>query len=311
LVQTLGKGVPAAVLKGSTLTVALVFLQTVLPVIGLPAGVLAPFPCIFYSLKFGRKAGYAIVIIVVATLAAVDRSALLLYLLQSVACSLLLPELLLRGKGAYRATAYSVAANALILLLYVVMLGHLQSVGIDGQIRAIAHDAMKQVSEAYRQSGMSGTDLTGLETVLARTEDLLIMIYPALLLIFLVICAGCNLLLLQRVAGSMGTGPALGRFSCFRNPDALVWLLIVPGFALLTDVAVVDRVAMNIVAIVSFLYLIQGIAVVTWFTRKHSLPRFLMVLLFVMLLIQPVFAVLLAAVGLIDLWADFRAPKKQ
>lgn len=292
------------------LTVALVFISVALPVIGLPAGVLAPFPCVFYSVKFGRKAGYAIALIAASTLAVLDRSALLLYLLHGIAISLLLPELLLRGKGAYRAIVFSVALNGLLVLLYLIVLGQLQSVDIDGQLRSITHAAMKQVGDAYRQSGITGSDLQGIEAVLAQAEDLLIMIYPAVILMTLGICAGCNLLLLKRVAAFTGKELAFGRFSSFRNPDVLVWLLIVPGFALLADLALVDRVAMNLVAVVSFLYLIQGIAVVIWFFRKHSLPRFIMVFLFVMLLFQPMFAALIAAVGLIDLWADFRAPNK-
>jgi len=308
--QLRGKGEAIAVLKGSVLTIGLVFLYTALPVVGLPAGVLTPFPCMFYSITFGRKVGYAIVVIVASTLAVLDRSALLIYLVQCVVCSLLLPELLLRGKGAYRSVGYAVATNAMIVLLYVIMLGQLQSVDMDGQMRVLAHDAMGQVSEAYRQSGVSGSDLQGLEAVLAWTEDLLVTIYPSLFFVFLVICAGCNLLLLQRVAGFPGKTPLLVGIASFRNPDALVWLLIVSGFALLAHVAMVDRIALNLLSVLSFLYLLQGIAVILWLALRYSLPRFLMVIFFVILLIQPIFAVLVASIGLMDLWAEFRAPKK-
>lgn len=272
---------------------------------------LIPFPCILYSLKFDRKAGLAIVAVVACTLAFVDRYALLLYLFQSVACSLLLPELLSRGKGAYRSMFYSVAANVMLVLLGVAILQLLHKFDFDGQIRSMAHAAMTQAGEAYRKSGVSGSDLQMVNAALKQTEDLLVMLFPALSIVFLWFSAGCNVLLLKRFSVTTVRLPAIGRFSSFRNPDALVWVLIVSGFALLADVAVVDRLAMNALAVLFFLYLLQGFAVAAWLVRTHSRPRLLKVLFFAIVLLLPHMAFLgAAAVGLIDLWADFRAPKQ-
>lgn len=301
---------PGAVLKGSALTFALYFLSTALPVIGLPAGVLLPFPCIYYSIKFGRKAGYVIVALMLSVLAVVDRSGMLLYLLQSVTCSLLLPEFLLRGKTGSRAILYSVAITAAIIALFAVIYAYFFTADIDGQVGKVLHAAISQMGETYRQSGMSGDDQKVLGGALAETEAIFVKIYPALILISLGIGSVCNLLLLRRLSGSLGKELSLGRFSDYRNPDLLVWLLILPGFALLAENDIVSRAAMNIMAVTIFLYLVQGTAIVTWFSRKLAIPRFVTILFYALLLLQPIFTAAVAAFGLFDLWADFRAPKK-
>lgn len=288
----------------------LYLLFTALPVIGLPAGVLLPFPCIYYSIKFGRQAGYAIVALMLFLLAVLDRAGLILYLLQSVPCSLLLPEFLLRGKAGARSILYSVAINAGIIALFAALSMLFLDGDLDAEIGKVLRASLNQASEMYRQSGVAGDDLKVLDLALTQTQELIQKFYPALSLILLGIGAGFNLLLLRRLSGSLGKELSLGSFSGYRNSDFLVWLFILPGFALLTENAIVDRIAMNIMAVTVFLYLVQGAAIVTWFSRKLSIPRFVMMLFYVLLLFQPIFAAAVAAFGLFDLWADFRAPKK-
>jgi len=302
--------VPGAVLKGSVLTLTLYLLFTALPVIGLPAGVLLPFPCIYYSLKFGRQVGYAIVALMLFSLAVLDRAGMILYLLQGVTCSLLLPEFLLRGKTSTRSILYSVAINAGIIALFAALSMLFFNVDIDGDISKVLRASLNQVSEMYRQSGISGDDLKVLDLALAQTQELVQKFYPALSLILLGTGAGFNLLLLRRLSGSLGKELSLGSFSSYRNSDFLVWLFIFPGFALLTENAIVGRIAMNIMAVTVFLYLVQGAAIATWFSRKLAIPRFVTMLFYVLLLFQPLFAAAVAAFGMFDMWADFRAPKK-
>lgn len=289
---------------------ALCFLCTTLPIIGLPAAVLLPFPCIYYSIKFGRPAGYAIVALMLTMMVVLDRSGMLLYLLLSVTFSLSLPEFLMRGIASSRSILYSVAFNAVIIAIFAVIYAQYINADIDGQIGKVLHATTNQLNEMSRQSGISGDDQKTLGAAFAQTEALFLKIYPALILISLGIVAACNLLLLQRLSASLGKELSLCRFSNYRNPDLLVWLFILPGFALLTENAIVDRIAMNIMAVTVFLYLVQGIAIVTWFSRKLAIPRFVTMLFYVLLLFQPILTAAVAAFGLFDLWADFRVPKK-
>ena len=304
------KGIPGAVIKGSVLTFALFFLYTTVPILGVPAGILIPLPCIYFSIKWGRITGLAVVLLMLCTMTLIDLRAMFLYLLQSVPCSLLLPEFLLRKKGGAGAVLNTVVAHSLILLAAAVLFGIFVSADIDGLARGFIQGEAAQVREMYRQVGVSGEELAGLETALSQVESLAVRLYPALIVIGIALTAGLNLLVLQRFRASLGRELSLGRLSDFKNPDFVVWILIISGFALLTDNPFIDRVALNLLTVVVFLYVAQGVAVVLWFFRKLALPRFVTVLFCLLLLLQPILAVIAAALGLFDLWADFRTPKK-
>jgi len=63
--------------------------------------------------------------------------------------------------------------------------------------------------------------------------------------------------------------------------------------------------------IVSLLYFLQGLAVINTLISRQSFSGVLRVGLYVMLLLQPYLATIVAGIGLFDLWGDFRTPKKQ
>jgi uncharacterized protein YybS (DUF2232 family) len=123
--------------------------------------------------------------------------------------------------------------------------------------------------------------------------------------------AGCNLALLKRTTALSKVVLNLREFAAFKNPDMLVWLLIVSGFSLLLPSPLVTTPALNILMIVSMLYFLQGMAVISTIISRKSSFGFLRIVLYVMLVLQPYLAIVVASIGLCDLWIDFRTPKKQ
>jgi uncharacterized protein YybS (DUF2232 family) len=87
--------------------------------------------------------------------------------------------------------------------------------------------------------------------------------------------------------------------------------LIATGIALLLPDALVTTPALNILLVITLLYFFQGMAVVSAVIKKHSVPAFVRIFLYVMLIIQPYLLALVAGIGLFDLWGDFRTPKTQ
>jgi uncharacterized protein YybS (DUF2232 family) len=313
IMNLLGKGFARAAITGSILTFILFLLQRTLPVIGVLAGIAIPFPCVYLTMQSGRKAGYAIVGFLIIGLYFLGSQELLIYLLQSVAISLALPEFLLRGNGISKSLLYTVGINTLLLVAFVFAYGELLHGDFDGQMRGAIHSAVAQVEGVYRSMGLAASDEQELVTALRAMEKHVGTIYPALVVIFCWLSAACNLLLLRKSLPIQGKDAAIccGSFSRFRNPDCMVWLLIAGGFTLLVDQGYVTRITLNVLLVILFLYFVQGLAVVTYFQRKLSLSRFLLPVFYFLMLLQPIVMVPVAAIGLFDLWADFRTPKQQ
>jgi len=91
----------------------------------------------------------------------------------------------------------------------------------------------------------------------------------------------------------------------------MIWLLIVAGFAMLSNVEMVTIPALNVLVVLGGLYFLQGMAVISsMFYRLGSSPV-LKVALYLLLFVQPYAVALVAAIGIFDLWGDFRTPRKQ
>ena len=175
-------------------------------------------------------------------------------------------------------------------------------------------EIQKSVAQAvaiYEKSGVKGDELAALKQTMSSAADLVIRMYPALIVMTLIAMAGCNLMLLRRFAAGLGYRLNIGEFRDYRNPDLLVWGLIASGFSLLAGDRMVTTPALNILAIILVLYFLQGLAVISAIIARQSIAGVLRAGLYIMLLMQPYLAALVAAVGIFDLWGDFRTPRKQ
>jgi hypothetical protein len=100
--------------------------------------------------------------------------------------------------------------------------------------------------------------------------------------------------------------PALP-FRKWRPWASLIWVLIA-GLALqLLGGGAVADVALNLVVVMAVLYAIQGLAVVRFFAQRWGIPALVEVLAYLLLaLVAGVAPFLLAALGLLDTWFDWR-----
>jgi hypothetical protein len=301
-----------AILVGAAGTFALFAASFVIPPLGFFSGILAPFPVMYFRLRHGRVTAAIILLAAVAALAVLfGVNAAAVYLLQCGIIALLLPELLLRGYGAARTIAWTTAVN--LAILAVVAVFFIQFSGQDLQ-RSLSGEISTSISRAlalYEKSGVKGDELSMVKQSMDMAAALLIRVYPSLVTILLGLMSGCNLALIRRPAFLMGYRLQLGDFKEFRLPEPLVWVLIVAGFALLAPNRVVTTPALNVLAVTTMLYFLQGLAVVLTIVARQAFFGIMRVFLWVMLLLQPYLAAVIAAIGIFDIWGDFRTPKKK
>lgn len=109
-----------------------------------------------------------------------------------------------------------------------------------------------------------------------------------------------------RAAPETGGRPPLDDWSRWSAPEPLVFVLIVGGSALLLGVKAATTVGLNLLVVVGFVYFMQGLAIVGFFFRTREIPIALRVAGYMLIVAQQLLAVVVAAVGLADLWVDFR-----
>jgi len=284
----------------------------VIPPAGIFSGLLAPFPAAYYRFRHGRATG---IIIILGTTAAMTAyfglSAGTFYLVQCGLIALLLPELLLRGFSATRSIVWTTAAIVTLLTVVVLFFSMTSGQNVHQIVVAEIQKSVAQAADIYEKSGVKGEELAVLKQTMATAAELVIRMYPALIIITLIGMVGCNLALLRRFTAGMGVSLNINEFRAYKNPDILVWGLIAAGFSLLADNPIITTPAINALAIIVVLYFLQGLAVLSTVIARQSIAGVLRAGLYIMLLLQPYLAALVAAIGIFDLWGDFRTPRKQ
>ncbi len=297
------------VIKGSSATVVLFLAYAVFPLVGTPAGILAPFPALFYSLKRGRVVGLAIVLVALVVLALTEPTVALLYLFQGGLLSILLAEFLQRGMGG----AKSIAGAVSIIALLAVVAATVYTLGgggnLDGAIRTGIASSITQTAALYKKGNFSAEELSTIQEALKQSGILMGSIYPALLLLLVASFAGLNLALLRKSATRLQQPPKLGKFSAYRNPDHLIWLVIVSGFLLLLDQPILFQGGLNILIVTLGLYFMQGVAIIITFFDRFAVSPIMRGFFYLLLAIQPYLAIGVTLFGLFDLWLNFRTPR--
>ncbi|MBI4537027.1 MAG: DUF2232 domain-containing protein [candidate division NC10 bacterium] len=94
----------------------------------------------------------------------------------------------------------------------------------------------------------------------------------------------------------------------FQLPEHLVWTFIGSGALYLSGLSRLTETGLNgLIALVG-LYFLQGVSILLFWIQRFQLPRFLVVMSVVVLMVQPLAMLLIAGVGLFDVWCAFRRP---
>jgi len=283
----------------------------VIPPAGIFTGLLAPLPIALVRIRHDRfMALVALLASTAAMTALFGIAAGLFYLVQCGVIALVMTELLVRGFKGARALAWTTALNIVLLAVIVIFFAYASGQNVHTLVVDEIRSSVAQAVSIYEKGGVKGDDLALLKQTMATAADLVIRIYPALVTITLIIMAGFNLSLLKRFTAVVGRFN-LGEFNDYRNPEPLVWVLIFCGFSLLAGNRLVTTPALNVLAVALLLYFLQGLAVLLTVVSRQSAAGVLRFGLYLMLILQPYLAGLVAAIGIFDLWGDFRTPRKQ
>ena len=300
------------VIKGSVATATLFLAFMSLPVLGMIPGLFAPAPGLYYTLKSGRGVGVAVVVATSVLLAVVaDPTSVAIYLLQAGIISLALSEFLIRLKGGARSIVYAVAINLLFIMAAAALYGYLSGADLHTKVIKGVEGSISQTATLYQKAGIAGDELKALQESMHQAGALIVTIYPALVTVALGIVASLNLMLVGLIASRFRLPVYLGDFRKYRNPEPLVWFLIASGFAMLVPDNLVHLAALNLLIVICTLYMVQGCAVVSHFFGTFKVPRLVRLIVCLLLILQPFMALAVAALGVFDLWGDFRSPGKQ
>jgi len=153
-----------------------------------------------------------------------------------------------------------------------------------------------------RSLGASEDFLRELQTLRPEMVETVLSLVPALLIITCAVVWFANFWLASRRCA----WPQMLDLTRWEISPWLIWGLIASGFGLFVSVEPIVTVARNVFAVMLAFYFCQGLAIVHYYLVRLGLPRPLRVASYLLIAFQQIVAAAVLALGVFDLWGDFR-----
>lgn len=287
----------------------IILVSLVSPPLGVMAGVFIPVPLILVYLQRGKIVG-------LLTITAVAL-ALMLTVGPQLAIAFVMAYGIMAAAMA-EGTRLSLPLEKIILfsaLAPAVLTGLVMFAGMDDQEESpLKHleNILREEAEGYipvlKKSGESPESIKDFREFIDRAAPMLARIFPAFILVSSLVGAVINFLTvrflwLRFYSRKYFEGVEASRWML---PDVLVWGLIGGFGALFLSGGFLQTVGMNLVFILLFFYFLQGLAVVAHILTAKAFPKWVWVIIFFLILLNPLFMGLVMGLGLFDIWVDFR-----
>lgn len=299
-------GTAEAVLA-SFLAVGLFASGSVFPVLGIGLSLLCPLPFVAVGLRHGRTT--LLLALALATLMLIVPLSTLqgvVFLLEFGAPAVVLEAGLRRGA---RSEAVVIGV-ALVLAVGGIAVLAFASGHWDRPLTAIGEHLDGLLADMEALSARMGiTDAPAAPEAPTRgLRAALLAAFPGLLFVGSLLTGAGYVLVLQslvrRWPAQLGSiTPAAFRWEL---PELLVWAFIGSGVLFLTGVSSLRVAGLNGLVVLLGLYFLQGLSIAAFLFRRFQLPRFLATLSVILLVFQPFFTLLVAGLGLFDVWFAFR-----
>jgi uncharacterized protein YybS (DUF2232 family) len=300
-----GTRVSVQVLVLAALTVMLFAAARYVPILGLLVSLFAPTPILLATLRYGFHPGLLALGLSSLSLALLfGNFQSTIFLAEYGVMALVMAEAIKRQWSIERTILAStalpaVASGALLaLLISSVDLGAVKQ-HLEGDLNQALHQLLSD------REGLSDAALRG---YVQEVFGIVLQLLPALFVLSTAAGALLNYGVVRLLWDRLGNRPPLPTLTLaqWRAPEVCVWVLIASGISSFLPFLGMQIVGLNVLLLVTFVYLVQGLGVMVFYLNRASVPPILRSLAYIFLVIQPLFLLGVAAFGLFDLWFDFR-----
>lgn len=281
------------------------------PVLGIAVGVFTPLPVIFTYLKWGWANALAVLVIVSVILFSLSGGLFtavffIEYGMMAMVMAGMIHRCFLREKVVFLSSALPAFCG--IAALVVFFSGH--EAGFMGYMKEKIDLALLETIKGYKEAGVGQEHVQALEIYSSQLAELFVRLIPAWLISGSLITASLNYSAIKKVwlkwLGKEGTyfkDPSFGEWVL---PDHFVWVFIASGFFLLLPLDALNSIGVNSLFLSLLVYTIHGMAILFFWLERKKKSRFLLYMGIFLLLIQPLLLIIIAGLGIFDIWFDFR-----
>jgi len=159
----------------------------------------------------------------------------------------------------------------------------------------------------YSQLPLNVEDIKFIKDNEKNIIDGFTQIFPSLVIITSTLIIWANFLLGKQILGKAGINwPNLAALARWKAPELIIWIFIISGGLFFVPHKDINFLSLNIFLVTCFIYLLQGLAIVSFFFQNKNAPPFFRYLFYFLIAVQQILMIPIIAIGLFDIWIDFR-----
>ncbi|MCK9418434.1 MAG: YybS family protein [Nitrospirae bacterium] len=297
-----------AILIATAQTLGLFVAGFVIPLLGQMLALFTPVPLILVYLRNGERAGFITLVassLIMAVLGGWQAAAILFlsFGLMAIGTAEGMRRSLKPEQTSLLGGLLPIAVLAGIVVFYLVRVGKNPITEVEVYLREIITSSAK----TYTTMG-----LTEMAAMVSSIPDNFIYylsrLLPSITIATSVTQAACCFGIARAILlRKPGTEPLTAQpsLALWHAPDSWVWGLIAALALIVVPQETARLIGWNLAILFAVLYLVQGIAIVEHYLRKAGIRAFGRGLLLALILAMPSI-VFVIALGIVDIWADFR-----
>lgn len=227
--------------------------------------------------------------------------------------SISLAYMLKEKKNSYEIFGFSVLITIASFLVVIFLIGKISGVNFVASIDQSLSEALKAQINMLKDKGLSEYELYNFKDILKNAYNYFSLIIPSSFIIFSGFTAYINYLLSVTILRNLGYRKIdIPKLSYFRLPSNIILGTIVIFLAVFLmkvfKILYYDAIFVNVTVLASFVFFLQGFAVILFYINKLVQNKFLRVLLVIFTL--PL-GMIISFVGFLDVIFDFRKIKRE
>jgi uncharacterized protein YybS (DUF2232 family) len=294
------------------LTVGLFLSIAFVPLAGFFSSMLTPVPVALALIRWGYPNGW-----LVPGCSAVLGS-LVLYLLDLSEC---IPYLLgliglgaLMGYGLRRrwSTEKVIGLSSLFMIALAGVFFILAFIQTKGEVVQLTKQVLGEaISATMKQLGNGSLEARQMEGKLLEAVPMIVRIMPGMLTSCTLAMCWINLLVSRRFCRTDAFDCVSEKLVLWKSPEFIVWFVIASGLMVLLPVSGLRLLGINVLIVLGTVYFLQGLAIAAFYFEKWKLPFFVRGFVYALLFLLKFASMATAALGLFDVWFDFRKLSKK
>ncbi|HYA42741.1 MAG TPA: DUF2232 domain-containing protein [Syntrophobacteraceae bacterium] len=176
----------------------------------------------------------------------------------------------------------------------------------------IGQEMRNAISATVKQFWGTSPESQELESRLAEAVPLIVQTMPGMLISCALVTSWLNLLISRRYCRMASIELcASEKLTLWKTPEFIVWFAIAGGLMVLLPVSDIRMPGVNLLVVMGTIYFLQGLAIMAFYFERWKLPFFVKGFIYALLFLQQFASMATAALGLFDIWFDFRKLAKR